>query len=265
MTISKIIRDGNNKAVKVVGIKLDITSVKSYESKLKELRQMNIRKNEILGTVAHDLKSPLSSIMGMTEMLSDNADSDHMDLIKYIQEALHTAIDIINGLIEIAEIEEENDLLHCEKTDINEILKESVDHFMIRAKKKKIEIQTEFCPKAFGIVDSVKFARIIDNLILNAIKFTNEGGRIYVTSYFDSEIVKITVDDNGIGIDADIIPELFDKFSKARRKGTSGEKSTGLGLSIVKKLVELHKGKIEVESCVNKGTKFTVIIPASLN
>lgn len=265
MTKSKILRNKNNKAVKIVGIKQDITSVKSFESKLKELKRMNNRKNEILGTVAHDLKSPLSSVKGMTEMLSENANSDQLDLIKYIQEALHTANDIINGLIEIAEIEEEKDLLHCEKADINEILKESADHFRIRAKKKGIEIKKELCPKAFAIVDSVKIARIVDNLILNAIKFTNKNGRILVASFLDAEDIKIIIEDNGIGIDTDIIPELFDKFSKARRKGTSGEKSTGLGLSIVKKLVELHKGSIDVESKVNVGSKFIVKIPSIKN
>ena len=265
MTKSKIIRNNENIPVKIIGLKQDITSVKFNESKLKELKESNKRKNEILGTVAHDLKSPLSSIMGMTEMLSENASSYQIDLIKYIQEALNTATDIINGLIEIAELEEGSELLHCTITDINSIISESVHHFMIRAEKKQIEIRTKLCDNATASADAVKFSRIIDNLLLNAIKFTNTGGMIIVSSYYTPGYLNISIEDNGIGIDTKIIPELFNKFSKARRRGTSGEKSTGLGLSIVRELIDLHHGKIDVESEVNRGTKFTLMFPAGFN
>lgn len=262
ITNAKIIRDDNKKPVKLIGIKQDITSVNNKESKLKVYKEIDKRKNEILGTVAHDLKSPLSSVMGMIEMLSESSVPDQTDLIKYIHEALNTANEIINGLIEIAELEEEGELLHSSVIDINKILTESVNHFMIRAQRKGIGIKTELCHEAVAKVDTVKFGRIIDNLILNAIKFTNSGGKIFVSSYRTAEGLNITVEDNGIGIDPEVIPELFNKFSKARREGTSGEKSTGLGLSIVKELVELHKGKINVESRINKGSKFTVTVPA---
>ncbi len=262
ITNANIIRDDNNKPIKMIGISQDITSVKNKDSKLKEYKELDKRKNEILGTVAHDLKSPLSSVLGMIEMLSENSNPSQTDLIKYIQEALNTAVEIINELIEIAELEEEEELLHRSMTDLNKIIEESVIHFMIRARRKQIDIRTDLCSDPIAEVDKVKFARIIDNLILNSIKFTNSGGYILISSYRSPEGLNISVEDNGIGIDPGVIPELFNKFSHARRKGTSGEKSTGLGLSIVKELVELHGGKINVESRVNIGSKFTVTIPA---
>ncbi len=197
----------------------------------------------------------------MSELLKENSHPDQLDLIKYIQEALGTANDIIKGLIEIAQLEEKGELLQSQQNDVNKILTNSINHFRIRAEKKRIKIESLLCDNAVIKVDSVKFSRIVDNLLLNAIKFTSEGGMIIISSFRVEKGLNITVEDNGIGIDPMIMPELFSKFSKARRKGTSGEKSTGLGLSIVKELVELHNGKIDVESYVDKGTKFTVFIP----
>ena len=260
---SRIITDANNKPVKVIGINQDISSVNLGKTKLNELKELNKKKNDILGTVAHDLKSPLFSIFGMSELLKEKANSDQLDLINYIQEALGTANDIVTGLIEMAQIEEDDELLHCKLSDINKILVSSINHFKIRAEKKQIKIKSDLCDNAIADVDPVKFSRIIDNLLLNAIKFTNEGGDIIISSHRAACGLNITVEDTGIGIDSEVMPELFSKFSKARRKGTSGEKSTGLGLSIVKELVELHKGKITVESRVNRGTKFTVFIPVN--
>lgn len=265
VTKSKIIRDENNIPVKLIGIKQDISTLKLKESKLKELIEINKKKNEVLSTVAHDLKSPLSSIYGMSELLQDNATADQKDLITYIQEALQTADDIITGLIEISQFEEQSELLHFRANDINEILANSIKHFKIRAEKKLIKLESKLCDNASAEVDPVKFSRIIDNLILNAIKFTNEGGLIIISSYNVPGGINICIEDNGIGIDPKIMPELFNKFSKARRKGTYGEKSTGLGLSIVKELVELHKGKISVESSVNSGTKFSIYLPSRQN
>ncbi len=258
MTNGSIIRDYNNNPVKIMGIKQDITGVKINKCRFYELADINKRKNEVLGTVAHDLKSPLFSIFGMTEILSENATPEQIDLIKYIREALKTANDIITGLIEIAELEEGGKLLNLTETDVNEIIDQSVKHFLIRASKKNIKIETDFCRNAVAAVDTIKFARIMDNLILNAIKFTGCGGRILISSVNSNEGLNVNVEDNGIGIDPKILPELFNKFTKTKRTGTSGEKSTGLGLSIVKELVELHNWNIKVVSEVNRGSKFTV-------
>lgn len=110
-------------------------------------------------------------------------------------------------------------------------------------------------------LNKLKFRRVIDNLITNALKFTEAGGYIRVYSHADHSIVNITVSDTGIGIPDDLQPVIFDRFTKAGRHGLDGEVSTGLGMSIVKQIVDLHQGTISLTSDEHQGTKFVMSIP----
>ena len=110
-------------------------------------------------------------------------------------------------------------------------------------------------------LDTVKFKLVIQNLLSNAIKFTEEGGNINVSLKDHNGQVVVDFEDDGIGIHGNKLGKLFEKFSDARRKGLHGEKSTGLGLSITKKIVDLHGGRIEVQSEEGEGTRFMVYLP----
>jgi two-component system sensor histidine kinase VicK len=116
--------------------------------------------------------------------------------------------------------------------------------------------------KLYADLDEVKFMQVLTNLVSNAIKFTPDGGEILITIEKNEDTLLMTVADNGVGIPKAVQPHLFEKFTRARRPGIKGEKSVGLGMYIIKRIVDLHEGKIWFTSEENKGTTFYVEIPA---
>ena len=155
---------------------------------------------------------------------------------------------------------------------IKDVLKEFIDKVQIIAEKKNISLTLKMTKDDIVcLIDVNRFLEILENLIANSFKFTKEGGfinvklsRIKNTDISNSDPVSyamIDVRDNGIGIPENKIPTLFDRFTEAGRNGISGELSSGLGLSIVKRLVEMHNGRISVESKEEKGTTFKILIP----
>jgi two-component system sensor histidine kinase VicK len=123
-----------------------------------------------------------------------------------------------------------------------------------------LEIESS-SPQVFAEVDQTKFIQVLTNLVANAIKFTPKNGHIRVIVQEEPQSLLIRVSDDGIGIPKDMQGELFERFTRARRPGLRGEETTGLGLSIAKRIVELHQGKVWVESEENKGSTFFVRIP----
>ncbi len=245
--------------LKVIGTKQDVTESKIYEKKLIELNELNHKKNEVLSMVAHDLRAPIAQLEGLTRILKQNIDDRHLKLIKMQEDACESAKNIITELIEIAELEDKSYDLRTVKTDINKLVEQSIERFRFKALDKNIEIKVSQESVSEVNINPERFSRVIDNLLSNALKFTPKDKSIEVSlQNLDSKLV-FKIRDEGIGIKKEHIPLLFDKFSKTiRRRGTQGEHSTGLGLSIVKQIVELHNGTIEVESEVNKGTVFTI-------
>jgi two-component system sensor histidine kinase VicK len=159
-------------------------------------------------------------------------------------------------------------VLRKERTDLVAIFRTTLEDYQrggaIIAKQFILSAGT---PSIYLAIDSLKFLQVINNLISNAIKFTKDNGRIEVRieerqpAGNKVPVVRFSVADDGIGIPAKMQPVLFDKFTKARRPGIRGEKSTGLGLSVVKSIVELHGGNIWFESAEGKGTTFYVELP----
>lgn len=262
-TRCKIFRNEAGKPEKIIGINQDITERKKYEIELARYNTLNKEKNEVLNMVAHDLKSPINQILGFLNLLRIESAEKKEELISYIEDSCHTALSIIGEIIETAELENEGYKLKRKKTDLNNLTDESIKHFKLDARNKNIAITTQYADNVFVSVNQTKFSRAIDNMIANAIKFSPENSQIDIITQKTNDKVLLTIRDYGIGIDQDDIPLLFDKFKKPRKKGTRGEKSTGLGLSIVKKIVDLHEGAIYVESEIEKGSSFTIELPAA--
>ena len=258
---SKVYYAPDKTPLKIVGIKQDITNHKLYELKLEELNQLNRKKNEVLSLVAHDLKTPISHIESVTNLLETELNHKQLDMIKIQKQACESSKNIISELIEIANLENENKQLPLRKVNINKLIEHSIEHFQFKARDKNIDIITDFNKDAFALINPTKFARVIDNLISNAIKFTPPNKAIQIVTKSEKSKLILKIIDNGIGIPESIIHLIFDKFSKyARRTGTLGERSTGLGLYIVKQIIELHHASIEVKSKVNQGTTFKIIL-----
>jgi two-component system sensor histidine kinase VicK len=259
---SKIQYSDEGAPLKVLGIKQDVTINKLFQLQLKDLNELDKKKNEILSVVAHDLRAPIAQILALSGLLKICPPSEQDDLIQLQVKSCEIAINIINELIEIAQLEHDDQEIKKDQTVVNLLIEESITRFQLIAQNKNITIKTSLCQNSEVTINSSMFARIIDNLLSNALKFTENGKSIELITENCEDQFLLRIVDQGIGIKPEHIPLLFEKFSKTiRRSGTQGEPSTGLGLCIVKHLVDLHSGTIHIESQIGKGTSITITFP----
>jgi len=239
--------------------------LRSIEEKNLEIETASIIKNEILGVVAHDLRNPLAIIKSATTLMEaeDCINEEVYNYIQMINISCDKANAIIHDLIETAQNDFHNEL-ELVDTNINEFLATIVNEWTIN-KKESVDIR--YCDAAHTIhtgIQREKMQRVMDNLISNALKFSGEDNHIEITLSDSTDAVFITVEDFGIGIPADYLPHIFERFSKARRDGLRGEASIGLGLSIVRQIIKKHHGDIEVQSTEHNGTTFTITLPKTI-
>jgi two-component system phosphate regulon sensor histidine kinase PhoR len=213
--------------------------------------------------ISHDLKNYVGSIQ-MAINIAKVKDK-HLSENKYMKisgDMSEKALTLVKDLLYNNKMDLNNESLELIKHDINLTLNNTKDEFIFRAMNKNIKMDFRLTQKPlYSMVDIGKLHRIIENLCTNAIKFTHSNGTIRISTNCCDKFAEIRVSDSGIGIDSENIDKLFNRFTDASRKGTAGEESTGLGLYIVKRLVELHKGSIEVLSEIGKGTEFIVRLP----
>ena len=211
-------------------------------------------------SIAHDLKSPITTIMGLTALLKEIANSpEHLELIAYTEQACEYATDIIGDLLHNPRLEEEHAGKELSIVDVNDLLTDCVNSIAIQAASKKLNVTSSISKHSFPFtVHPSKFKRAINNLLSNCIKFTPIGGSIGVTSQVADNSITISIKDNGIGIPTATQPFIFNRFTKARRSGTEGERSIGLGLYITKQIIELHSGTLTFESSEHSGTTFHI-------
>ena len=264
------ILDENAEVTSSVHIANDITKRKLAEENLREanekLKEYNQLKDEFVSTASHELRTPLSIIMGAIRLILGEIPGK---IVEKQRDVLTTAMEnvqrlrrIVDSLLSISRIE--SGKLDLQKTVVNicELIKGTVSDYKDLAREKALSLDCEVPEHSVDIcLDPDKTKEVLINLISNSIKFTPEGGWVKVICTKQDGKVLISVQDSGVGIAKEDIPKLFDRFTQFGRKAGPGEKGTGLGLAIAKKLVEMHGGKIEVESKVNKGTTFTIFLP----
>ncbi len=236
--------------------------LKQIERNNHEIRKIDQLKTEMLGIVAHDLRSPINSITALTELAAgSNSNEERNEYYKLMQDACDEAKNIIVDLITTVK-GESNQSLKLREINLNLFLsqiQQNWSHKMTDGKEVLLTIPDRII---HIYIDEDKMHRVFDNLIGNALKFTDCDGRIRIKlDTNEDEQATIKISDNGIGIPEDMIPFLFQRFSKAGRLGLNGEKSHGLGLNICKQIVEQHNGKINVSSVVDEGTDFTICLP----
>jgi signal transduction histidine kinase len=239
----------------------------NYYLQLLEIKEKNLEiergsefKSQLLGTVAHDLRNPIAAVETIAMMMEmDEIDAELQENLDMIKASCVQARTIIDELLESARNQNSTEFITL-KTELNEFLQDIIDNWKIQKGTKNIELISRALP-AYAQLNHEKFQRVLDNLVGNALKFSKEKSRVEVIlSKTDKQII-IEVKDHGIGIPKDKLPIIFEAFTKAGRTGLKGEQSTGLGLSIVKQIVEKHNGKIEVESEEKKGSVFKIWLP----
>lgn len=230
------------------------------------LQQFNEEKNRFLGMAAHDLRTPLSVISSYAEFLEDEATNrltaEEVHFVQVIRRTGDFLLRMVNELLDVASIEAGRLELRLGEADLMSLLRSTVGLTSTIAAAKSIELTvagtTELDPFYF---DQDRVEQVLHNLLGNAVKFSEEGDVIRVRLDHDADEAWVHVEDEGVGIPQNLLPQLFQPFGKAGRAGPAGEQSTGLGLAIVRRIVEAHGGVVRVKSRVGEGTTFSFSLP----
>ncbi|WP_022851823.1 hybrid sensor histidine kinase/response regulator [Limisalsivibrio acetivorans] len=238
---------------------------KELESLTKRLEELNETKNRFLGTAAHDLRSPLSSIRGFSEFLLEELegklDEDQTGMLDMIHDTSSSMLNLVNNLLDVAVIESGKFDLFLEKHSMVKLTESRLQLLSNLAVQKQIALLTDLKPVPETMLDVQRMGQVIDNLISNAIKFSPEKSSVMIKMHEEGGYIHVSISDQGVGISDEDMPKLFGAFQKLGSKPTGGEKSTGLGLSIVKKIVTAHGGDIKADSKEGEGTTMTFTLP----
>ena len=231
-----------------------------------QLVELNELKNKFLGIAAHDLRNPIGIVMGYIKMMKDGlfgeVSQPQIEIFKKVENTTRNMLNMVNDLLDISAIETGKLMMNPKEVDLAAFLNESYEYNHLLALQKKIELKLELesnLPKL--IMDPERINQVLTNLITNAIKFSYPGTVILVKARREDDSVHISVQDQGQGIPEDEISKIFQDFGRTSVRPTAGEKSTGLGLAICKRMVEAHGGSIWVKSKAGEGSIFTFSLP----
>lgn len=233
--------------------------------------EINRLKSYFISNISHELKTPINVILCAAQLLESkrvdnyniNNENNTIDIIK---DNSYRLIRLINNIIDVEKGEVEELTLNLKKDNLVSLIEDIVTSVIPYAKRKELNLIFDTEEEEIIMdMDIEKIERIILNLLSNAIKFSNENGNIYIRIMLNNDDVDIVVEDEGIGISKDDIPYIFDKFIQVDNTFNRKNEGSGIGLAIVKSFIEIHNGKIMVESQVGKGTKFIVKLPKIIN
>jgi signal transduction histidine kinase len=212
------------------------------------LKKANLAKNRIIGIASHDLRNPIASIRGLSEFLEEAGplNDDQREIAETIQSTANSMLHLVDELLDISVIESGEERTEREACSISKIVASSLNIYQFTASKKSIDLVLEDkgnIPERL-MLDKMQVRRLVDNVLSNAVKYSPNNTAVIVTIERDGNLVKITVKDEGPGIPPEEMHKLFTDFGKTSVQPTGNETSTGLGLSICKKIVESHHGRI---------------------
>ena len=257
----------------LTGACVDITALREAESEREqslvreraariEAERATLLRDEVLAIVAHDLRNPVNAIMMSAEaiirmgLLEDSSNR----MLSVIRRSANTMEQLIRDLLDVTQIEAGRLAIHRKKVTIAPLLTEVQESFDAQARANGVALDVEFEPSAAEIfADHGRVVQVLSNLIGNALRFTPRGGRIELRSRTVGDFVELSVADTGPGIPAEHLPRVFDRFWQADRRAPGP--GVGLGLAIVRGIVDAHGGRAEAESTVGKGTIFRVSLP----
>ena len=235
------------------------------EDTLQNLEISNKEKDSILRAVAHDLRNPIGGISSLVNMIMEDGEEDDESLLKHqlIRETCDNTLKLINELIEASENQNTQQIIdHRSITNLVEVVNNAIELLNFKAQEKQQYIQFEMPVKPILIsINKEKIFRVVSNLISNAIKFSEENKTIEVILSQKKEEILVEVIDHGIGIPLHMQDKIFQVFTAAKREGTNGEKSYGLGLSICKQIIEAHGGKLNYRPNKTRGSNFLFSLP----
>lgn len=222
---------------------------------------LNLQKLKVQ-SAAHDLKNPIASIKMIVNMLQDSLQlEENKQLVEYLKQSCDFAQKIVEDILLAEQISEEALVYTLE--DFDRLVEHCLSHFSNELREKEISLSKDLNFGRMVRIDRSKFERAIHNLVSNSIKFSHSKALISISTAFSDDKLQLVVKDNGIGIPKNMQDRVFDRFTKARRTGTAGEKTTGLGMYITKQIIELHGGSIQLESEESTGTSLSIFLDVS--
>jgi two-component system sensor histidine kinase VicK len=246
----------------ISGTVQDITRNREY---IENADRFNKKKNTTLEILSHDLAGPFIMIKQVAGFISDRVgnlqDVRLNELLNVMQTTCQDSINMIRDFVDNEFLESVNVQMKTERYNLAYELRETIKQLQNVEENLSKHFSYEGPEQLYYTLDHNKFMQVINNLISNSIKFTPDGGSISVSLQQHPHEVLITVTDTGIGIPQALQPALFERFTPARRPGLRGERTTGLGMSIIKTIVELHGGHIRMESKEQEGTTFYISLP----
>jgi signal transduction histidine kinase len=232
------------------------------ETRSEELERLNQVKDKFFSIISHDLRSPINALAGLLDLLDKGAVKPE-ELSRHIHELKsrfnHTRT-LLNNLLDWTLLQMDKLNLQASRIDLRKMVDENIQ-LLGSVPNKQIRLYNNVPVDTIGYADSNTINLVIRNLMTNAIKFTNDGGEVAIGAREKEAEWLITVADNGVGMNDDVLKILFDKTAPYTTRGTANEKGTGLGLILCKEFVEKNGGKIYVESQVGKGSRFSFTVP----
>lgn len=276
-------RDGQGQVVRVLGTTIDITERRQAdaeraamlgrerqarletEAALQQAQEATRERDLLISIAAHDLRTPLTAVLGQAELLRrrlarDSDDERNQRTAGVIVEQAHRLNRMIGALLDLSRIQEGRLIIAPEPVQFVELLAKAVDEVQSTTSNHQIQLQAP-ASAVTVLGDSLRLEQVFHNLLGNAVKYSPEGGAITVWVEQDAAQVRVSVRDEGIGIPAEALPRLFTRFYRAPNATEQTTSSLGIGLFIVRELVQAHGGTISVESVEGQGSTFTIYLP----
>jgi PAS domain S-box-containing protein len=256
--------------LEVFGVSRDISERKRLEQEVREseakLRELNFTKDKLFSIIAHDLRSPFTSFLGLTEMMMaydiQFTLTEMREMAATLYKSAHSTYNLLENLLEWSRLQRGMIKPEPQFVMLEQMIGKVLDVFEEQRANKELTFHHDIPPKLLVYTDEKMMETVFRNLLSNAIKFSNRGGDVHITARkSERNTVLVSIMDNGIGIPQTLVPKLFEVDEAKSRKGTEGERSTGLGLMLCKEFVELNNAHIRVESLENEGSEFLVELP----
>lgn len=235
------------------------------EEQTKKITEIVASNARFITIIAHDLRNPFSSILGALELLKEKMDTcNHIDIEEYINiasESAHKTLKLLESLLEWAVSQNPENSFNPVKINLNQILTEEIENINISARQKQITLNHTIAPGLNVCADLQMVKTIVRNLIGNAIKYTNTGGKITISASESNQFIEIIVKDNGIGISHQARNSLFKTDAFHSTAGTNHEQGAGLGLILCKKFIDMHGCKMVIESEPGCGSEIKFTLP----
>jgi PAS domain S-box-containing protein len=269
INVTAVIRDVSERRQTEAQLRsLQTNYMAELEARQKESERLNLLKSEFLASVSHELRTPLHTIIGFAELLGEEGEGPLNDkqkrFLQHIQEDSEHLLGLINDVLDLSKIEAGAMTLRIEHISLADAISDAVNAIRPRAAMKSLTLENRNTFAGLIAIDPMRLKEVFYNLLGNAVKFTPEGGNITLETEENGQFVRITVADSGIGIPADQLEQIFEKFYQVGYATSGVREGTGLGLAICKRLIEMHGGSIWIESRPGKGSSFHFTVPKAV-